>query len=104
LTVPNFRSQFPWQNAEPIEAKKKSFGFLIADKQEGLFRLEICWIKAYKKLLPSCKTRIPSSTMIGPGNYVAKHPFLLLYNPQNTRPKNNIIINKLLYLLHKRMP
>jgi NADH dehydrogenase [ubiquinone] 1 alpha subcomplex assembly factor 1 len=47
--VPSFRGSVI-KDAEPIDAKKvKSFGFLIADKQEGPFRLEIDWIKAYKK-------------------------------------------------------
>jgi NADH dehydrogenase [ubiquinone] 1 alpha subcomplex assembly factor 1 len=47
--VPSFRGSV-MKDAEPIDAKKvKSFGFLIADKQEGPFRLEIDWIKAYNK-------------------------------------------------------
>ena len=35
----------------------KSFGTLIADKQEGPFRLELDWIKAYtkKQLKPEMK-------------------------------------------------
>lgn len=33
----------------PIDAAKiKTMGFLIADKQEGDFRLEIDWVKAYR--------------------------------------------------------
>jgi NADH dehydrogenase [ubiquinone] 1 alpha subcomplex assembly factor 1 len=47
--VPSFRGSV-MKDAEPIDANKvKSFGFLIADKQEGPFRLEIDWIKAYNK-------------------------------------------------------
>ena len=47
--VPTFRGSAV-SNAEPIDPKKvKSFGFLIADKQEGPFRLEIDWIKAFRK-------------------------------------------------------
>ncbi|MCX5896143.1 MAG: CIA30 family protein [Proteobacteria bacterium] len=46
--VPTFRGSAV-SNAEPIDPKKvKSFGFLIADKQEGPFRLEIDWIKAFR--------------------------------------------------------
>lgn len=37
-------------NEPPIDASKISaFGFLIADKQEGPFRLEIDWIAAFRK-------------------------------------------------------
>ncbi|MBP1721795.1 MAG: Complex intermediate-associated protein 30 [Deltaproteobacteria bacterium] len=37
-------------SAPPVDkAKIKTFGFLIADKQDGPFRLEIDWIGAYKK-------------------------------------------------------
>jgi len=44
--VASFRGSIK-KDAEPIDAKKiKSFGFLIADKQEGPFQLEIDWIKA----------------------------------------------------------
>ena len=33
----------------PIDAAEiKTMGFLIADKQEGDFRLEIDWVKAYR--------------------------------------------------------
>lgn len=46
--VPTFRGSV-MNTAEPFDPKKvKSFGFLIADKQQGPFRLEIDWIKAYK--------------------------------------------------------
>ena len=46
--VPKFMGQTT--SAPPVDtAKIKSFGFLIADKQEGPFRLEIEWIGAYKK-------------------------------------------------------
>jgi NADH dehydrogenase [ubiquinone] 1 alpha subcomplex assembly factor 1 len=45
--VPTFRGSF-MDNVEPIGPQKvKSFGFLIADKQKGPFKLEIDWIKAY---------------------------------------------------------
>lgn len=38
----------PQPGAPPINSSQvKSFGFLIADKQEGPFTLEIDWIKAY---------------------------------------------------------
>lgn len=38
----------PQPGAPPVDrAKITSFGFLIADKQEGPFTLEIDWIKAY---------------------------------------------------------
>ena len=47
--VPTFRGSV-MDDVEPIDAGKvKSFGFLIADKQKGPFKLEIDWIKAYKK-------------------------------------------------------
>ena len=37
-------------SAQPIDrANIKTFGFLISDKQEGPFRLEIDWIGAYSK-------------------------------------------------------
>jgi len=37
-------------NEPPIDASRISaFGFLIADKQEGPFRLEIDWIQAFRK-------------------------------------------------------
>jgi len=46
--VPTFRGSV-MDTAEPLDPKKvKSFGFLIADKQQGPFKLEIDWIKAYK--------------------------------------------------------
>ena len=46
--VPTFRGSV-MNDVEPIDAGKvKSFGFLIADKQQGPFRIEIDWIKAYK--------------------------------------------------------
>ncbi|MBP1721775.1 MAG: NADH:ubiquinone oxidoreductase, partial [Deltaproteobacteria bacterium] len=46
--VPKFMGQTT--SAPPVDtAKIKSFGFLIADKQEGPFRLEIDWIGAYRK-------------------------------------------------------
>ncbi len=38
------------QNVEPLDPSKiQQLGFLIADKQEGSFRLEIEWIEAYKQ-------------------------------------------------------
>jgi monofunctional biosynthetic peptidoglycan transglycosylase len=38
----------PLDDHPPLDpAKIKSFGFLIADKQEGAFSLEIDWIRAY---------------------------------------------------------
>ena len=46
--VPTFRGSV-MDDVEPIDAGKvKSFGFLIADKQKGPFRIEIDWIKTYK--------------------------------------------------------
>ncbi len=39
------------KNAPHLDPHKiKTFGFLISEKQEGSFRLEIDWIKAYKVL------------------------------------------------------
>ena len=39
------------KNAPQLDPHKiKTFGFLISEKQEGSFRLEIDWIKAYKVL------------------------------------------------------
>ena len=47
--VPVFRGRI-LDNVEPITPKKiQQIGFLIADKQAGPFKLEIDWIKAYKK-------------------------------------------------------
>ena len=46
--VPKFMTQNT--SAPPVDkAKIKTFGFLIADKQDGPFRLEIDWIGAYRK-------------------------------------------------------
>jgi len=46
--VPTFRGTI-LNNDLPIDISKvKSFGLLISDKQEGPFRLEIEWIKAYR--------------------------------------------------------
>jgi NADH dehydrogenase [ubiquinone] 1 alpha subcomplex assembly factor 1 len=46
--VPMFRGSM-MDNVGPIDpGEVKSFGFLIADKQNGPFKLEIDWIKAYK--------------------------------------------------------
>lgn len=46
--VPTFRGTI-LNNEPPIGLSKvKSFGLLISDKQEGSFRLEIDWIKAYQ--------------------------------------------------------
>lgn len=46
--IPKFMGQTT--SAPPVDrAKIKSFGFLIADKQDGPFRLEIDWIGAYAK-------------------------------------------------------
>jgi len=46
--IPKFMGQTT--SAPPVDtAKIKTFGFLIADKQDGPFRLEIDWIGAYKK-------------------------------------------------------
>ena len=46
--IPKFMEQTT--SAPPVDkAKIKSFGFLIADKQDGPFRLEIDWIGAYRK-------------------------------------------------------
>jgi monofunctional biosynthetic peptidoglycan transglycosylase len=33
-------------------ARVRSVGFLIADKQDGLFRLEIAWVKAVRTVAP----------------------------------------------------
>lgn len=47
--VASFRGSI-MKDAAPIDAEKiTSFGFLIADKQEGPFQLEIDWIKALQK-------------------------------------------------------
>jgi hypothetical protein len=46
--VPVFRGRI-MDNAGPLSPEKiQQLGFLIADKQEGRFRLEIDWIKSYK--------------------------------------------------------
>ena len=46
--VPTFRGTI-LNNAPPLDVSKvRSFGVLISDKQEGPFRLEIDWIKAYQ--------------------------------------------------------
>jgi len=46
--IPKFMGQTT--SAPPVDkAKIKTFGFLIADKQDGPFRLEIDWIGAYRK-------------------------------------------------------
>ena len=46
--VPTFRGRI--LDEDPLSAKEiEQLGFLIADKQAGNFRLEIDWIKAYKK-------------------------------------------------------
>ena len=45
--VPTFRGTLLNNEAPPDLSKVKSFGLLISDKQEGPFRLEIAWIKAY---------------------------------------------------------
>jgi NADH dehydrogenase [ubiquinone] 1 alpha subcomplex assembly factor 1 len=45
--VSTFRGRI-LRDAPPLEsARVRQIGFLIADKQEGAFRLEIDWIKAY---------------------------------------------------------
>ena len=45
--VPTFRGRV-LTNETPLDISKvKSFSFLISDKQEGAFRLEIDWVKAY---------------------------------------------------------
>jgi monofunctional biosynthetic peptidoglycan transglycosylase len=47
--VPVFRGRV-LDDVEPISPKRiQQMGFLISDKQAGSFRLEIDWIKAYKK-------------------------------------------------------
>lgn len=47
--VPVFRGRV-LDHVEPISPKKiQQIGFLISDKQAGSFKLEIDWIKAYKK-------------------------------------------------------
>lgn len=47
--VPTFRGRV-LSDAPPLASDQiRQLGFLIADKQEGSFRLEIDWIKAYKK-------------------------------------------------------
>lgn len=46
--VPVFRGRI-LENVGPLSPEKiQQLGFLIADKQEGKFRLEIDWIKVYK--------------------------------------------------------
>lgn len=47
--VPVFRGRI-LNDVEPIDPKRiQQIGFLISDKQAGAFKLEIDWIKAYKK-------------------------------------------------------
>jgi monofunctional biosynthetic peptidoglycan transglycosylase len=47
--VPVFRGRI-LEDVEPIVPEKiQQIGFLISDKQAGIFQLEIDWIKAYKK-------------------------------------------------------
>lgn len=45
--VPTFRGRILTGEPPPDLSKVKSFGVLISDKQEGPFRIEIAWIKAY---------------------------------------------------------
>ena len=46
--VPKFMGETT--SAPPVDrARIKTFGFLIADKQNGPFRLEIDWIGAYRR-------------------------------------------------------
>ncbi len=47
--IPSFRGRVVTDAGKLDSGKIKSFGLLISDKQEGPFRLEIDWIKAYKK-------------------------------------------------------
>ena len=46
--VPTFRGTVLTNESTVDITNVKSFGLLIADKQEGSFRLEIDWIKAYR--------------------------------------------------------
>jgi hypothetical protein len=47
--VPTFRGR-TLKDAPPLDASKvQRMGIMIADKQEGPFRLEIRWVKAYSK-------------------------------------------------------
>ena len=46
--VPTFRGTVLTNESIVDITKVKSFGLLISDKQEGPFRLEINWIKAYR--------------------------------------------------------
>lgn len=47
--VPTYRGR-TLRDAPPLDtAKVCQLGFMIADKQEGRFRLEIEWVRAYKK-------------------------------------------------------
>jgi len=46
--VPTFRGTVLTNESTIDITKVKSFGLLISDKQEGPFRLEIDWIKAYR--------------------------------------------------------
>ena len=47
--IPVFRGRI-LEDVEPIVPEKiQQIGFLISDKQAGIFQLEIDWIKAYKK-------------------------------------------------------
>ncbi len=44
--LPTFRGRTP-RDAPPLDISKiRQIGFLIADKQEGRFRLEIAWVRA----------------------------------------------------------
>ena len=45
---PSFRGRRP-QGVAPLDpARIRQLGFLIADKKEGPFRLEVAWVKAYR--------------------------------------------------------
>lgn len=46
---PNFRGYVP-RGAGPLDpARIRQMGFLIGDKREGPFRLEVAWVKAYRQ-------------------------------------------------------
>ena len=55
--VPTFRGRV-LADVPPLDpAKAASFGFLIADKQDGPFQLEIAWVRA-RTLRRTCEVRL----------------------------------------------
>jgi NADH dehydrogenase [ubiquinone] 1 alpha subcomplex assembly factor 1 len=47
MFVPMFRGVYAYDSPSLDITTIRSFGFLVSDKQEGPFRLEIDWVRAY---------------------------------------------------------